>query len=39
MPPPMKPCAARQTIISSIVVAREQKKLISVKPAAETTKT
>ncbi len=35
MPPPMNPCSARQTIISSIEVAREQKKLIKVKPAEE----
>ena len=35
----MKPCNARQTIISSIDVALEQKKLITVKPAAEATKT
>ena len=35
MPPPMKPCSARQTIISSIDVAVEHIRLISVKPAAE----
>ncbi len=33
MPPPMKPCSARQTIISSIEVAVEHIRLISVKPA------
>ena len=37
MPPPMKPWSARQTIISSIEVAVEQRMLISVKPAAEIT--
>ena len=35
MPPPIKPCSARQMIISSIDVAVEHMKLISVKPAAE----
>ena len=29
MPPPMKPCAARQTIISSIEVACGAHKLIA----------
>ena len=38
MPPPMKPCNARQTIISSIVVAVEHIKLMIVKPAAEIVK-
>ena len=39
MPPPMKPCSARQTIISSIEVAWAHMKLIAVKPAAEIVKT
>ena len=38
MPPPMKPCSARQTIISSIVVACAHMKLIRVKPPAEMVK-
>ena len=37
MPPPMKPCKARQTIISLIEVAVEHMTLITVKPAAEMT--
>ena len=35
MPPPMKPCMARQTIISSIEVAVAHMRLAAVKPAAE----
>ena len=38
MPPPIKPCNARQTIISSMVVAVEHIRLIAVKPAAEMVK-
>ena len=38
MPPPMKPCSARQTIISLIVVAWAHMKLMSVKPPAEIVK-
>ena len=34
MAPPMKPCSARQTIISSIEVAVAQQTLVSVKPPA-----
>ena len=37
MPPPMNPCAARQTIISLIEVEVAQARLISVKPPAEIT--
>ena len=35
MPPPMKPCAARQTIISEIDEEVAHITLISVKPPAE----
>ncbi len=35
MPAPRKPWIARQTIISSIVEAKPQRKLATVKPAAE----
>ena len=38
MPPPMKPCSARQTIISSIELAWAHMKLMSVKPPAEMVK-
>ena len=38
MPPPMKPCSARQRIISSIELAWAHMKLISVKPPAEMVK-
>ncbi len=37
MPPPMKPCRARQTIISSIDVEVAHMMLMSVKPPAEIT--
>ena len=37
MPPPMKPCSARQTIISSIDVDVAHMKLMSVKPPDEIT--
>src|SRR5271165_7195736 len=35
MPPPMKPCSARQMIISSMELAWAHMKLMSVKPPAE----
>ena len=35
MPPPMKPCTARQKIISLMPVDRPHIKLASVKPPAE----
>ena len=38
MPPPMKPCSARQMIISSIELAWAHMKLMSVKPPAEMVK-
>ena len=38
MPPPMKPCSARQRIISSIELAWAHMKLMSVKPPAEMVK-
>ena len=34
MPPPMKPCSARQTIIWSIVVDSPHIRLATVNPAA-----
>ena len=36
MPPPMKPCSARQTIIWSIVVDSPHIRLATVNPAAAT---
>ncbi len=38
MPPPMKPCSARQMIISLMELAWAHMKLISVKPPAEMVK-